>query len=173
MRSRKRRASGGIPGPEAPVDEQSLLARVRVLVEPLCEYEGVELVHTEYQRESRGRVLRLYIDRYGGVTLEDCAHISRQVGDLLDIELEEMGPYSLEVSSPGVDRPISSKRDFARFEGEAVRVRTTHPIDGQRNFTGILSGVSSGNVVLMVDDRMVAIPHRQISKARLMPPLDE
>ena len=171
-KARKREGRGGNPEPEALIDGQLLLSRVKELVAPLCEYEGLELVQVECQRESRGKILRLYIDRCRGVTLDDCAHISRQVGDLLDVEIGETGSYSLEVSSPGPDRPVSSERDFARFEGKAIHIKTVDPIDGRKSFKGVLLGLSSGNVELMIEDKTVAIPYPGIRKARLIPHLD-
>ena len=150
-----------------------MLSRVWTLAEPLCEYEGVELVHVEYQGESQGRILRLYVDRSPGVTLEDCTNISRQLGDVLDVELDDIGPYNLEISSPGLDRPLSREKDFERFKGEGITLQTTHPIDGEKNFKGILSGLSSGIVKLMIEGRMVGIPYPEIHTARLIYPLDD
>jgi len=155
------------------IDPEDLLARVRALAEPLCEYEGIELVHVEYQRESRGRILRLYIDRPQGVTLDDCARISRETGDMLDIELDPIGSYNLEVSSPGLDRPLSREPDFERFEGHAAKVKTTGPIDGRKSFKGVLSGVSEGRLKLRTADGAVAIPLREIRSARLIGTLNE
>ena len=88
---------------------QEIIAQTKSLAQRLCEAEGMELVHVEFQREAGGRVLRLYIDQPGGVTLNDCVNISRQMGDLLDVNIENMGPYNLEVSSPGTDRPLSKE----------------------------------------------------------------
>ena len=171
-KDKKRKRYGDKGKQTPPIDSEQLLSRVWALAEPLCEYEGLELVHVECQRESRGRILRLYIDRLPGVSLEDCTHISRQFGDLLDIELEDIGPYSLEVSSPGLDRPLSREKDFERFKGEAITLKTTRPIDGKKNFKGILAGISLGVVKLMIEERIVAIPYPDISTARLINPLD-
>ena len=145
------------------------MQRVRELVDPLCAAEGFELVHSEFQREAAGRILRLYIDKPGGVTLDDCVHVSRQVGDLLDAVLEdEIGPYNLEVSSPGSERPLSREIDFQRFAGHAVRLRVRQPIGGQKNFTGRLAGITDGKVTLDLEDRTVTIGLQEIVKARLM-----
>lgn len=153
---------------EFPVNREDLLSRVWAIAEPLCEYEGLELVHVEYQREPVGSVLRLYIDRPDGVNLEDCVQISRQVSDLLDIEIDDIGPYGLEISSPGLNRPLSKETDFERFKGQAAKVRTTGFIDGQRNFEGILSGISQQRVKLLVQGKTVVIPFQEIKKARLI-----
>jgi ribosome maturation factor RimP len=147
--------------------EQKILARAKELLEPMCEAEGVELVHIEYQREARGRILRLYIDRPGGVTLDDCVDISRQSSDLLDVYLDGIGPYRLEVSSPGPNRPLGKKIDYEKFKGNRVKIVTAQPLNGQKNFTGILLGISEGMVALSIDDRTVTIPFNDISRARL------
>lgn len=159
------------------IDREALLAQVWAIAEPLCEYEGIELVHVEFQRESRGRVLRLYIDRPEGVTLDDCTQISRQASDLLDIELDYLGPHSLEVSSPGIDRPISREADFIRFSGDEAKIKTAKPIGGQKNFKGILAGISEGIVKLQINDKQIGIPLADIRSARLIgilgkPPFD-
>lgn len=148
--------------------QKEVIALVNTLAEPLCENEGMELVHVEYQRESAGWVLRLYIDRSGGVMLEDCSRVSRQLGDLLDVRVENIGPYNLEVSSPGVDRPLGKLSDYERFKGNIARIRTSMPVDGQKNFKGILSGLGAGVVKLLIDDKTVAIPFQTITRARLV-----
>ena len=147
---------------------EEVIALVKKLTEPLCEAEGMELVHVEYQRETSGWVLRIYIDRPGGVTLADCAGMSRQLGDLLDISLENIGPYHFEVSSPGSDRPLEKEQDYDRFKGNIARIRTSEPIDGQKNFKGILSGLTDGVVKLLVGGKTVAIPFQKITRARLI-----
>ena len=146
-----------------------MLQRVRELVDPVCTAEGLELVHSEFQRETAGRILRLYLDKPGGVTLEDCVRVSRQVGDLLDVTLAEtIGPYNLEVSSPGIERPLSREVDFQRFTGHPVRLRLRQPIGGQKNFTGRLAGITDGKVILDLNDRTVTIGLQEIVRARLM-----
>lgn len=145
------------------------IARIRGLAETLCESEEMELVHLEFQRESGGRILRVYIDKPGGVGLNDCVHISRQLGDLLDVYLEEDHPtYSLEVSSPGSERPISKATDFERFAGHWVKLKTRQSISGQKNFTGKILGISEGIVKLEQNDIVRAIPYGDILKARIV-----
>jgi ribosome maturation factor RimP len=90
------------------------------------------VIHVEFQREPAGRVLRVYLDKPGGVTLGDCSHVSRQVGDLLDVALELPEPYSLEVTSPGPNRPLGEKGDFDRFVGQWAKLRVARPIEGQK-----------------------------------------
>ena len=145
-----------------------IVASVKDLAEPLCESEGIELVYVEYQPEAGGMILRLYIDKPKGVTIDDCIYISRQMGDILDVNLENAGAYRLEVSSPGSDRPIWKKNDFNRFKGNVARIRTGRPFDWQKNFKGVLLGISDETVKLMVDNKNVAIPFKEIIKARLV-----
>jgi ribosome maturation factor RimP len=149
-------------------NEVEVRDRVWELAEPMCDAEGLELVHIEYRREAGGRILRIFIDKTGGVHLDDCAAVSRQLGDLLDVYLDEIGPYNLEVSSPGLDRPLGRETDFERFKGCEAKIRTHHLLDGQKNFTGALMGMSEGSVRLKMDSKVVAIPFSEIQKARLI-----
>ena len=148
--------------------EAVIIAQVRNIAEPLCETEGIELVHVEYQRESSGRILRLYIDKPGGILLDDCVRVNRELGDLLDVYLEDIGPYHLEISSPGTDRPIGKIEDYDRFKGCEAKIKTFQPIEGQRNFRGVLTGLSADAVGLMIAEKAVAIPLKEIQKARLI-----
>ena len=143
-------------------------AQIWNLVEPLCEAEGFELVHVEFQNESGGRILRLYVDKPGGVTLNDCVDVSRQVDDLLDVALDDLGPYNLEVSSPGLDRPIGKRHDFDRFKGNTIKIKTARPVNGRKNFKGLLCGNAAGNVRLEIDGDILEIPFEDISRARLI-----
>jgi len=152
----------------APEARKALIDKIRDLIEPLCSTEGMELVHVEFQREAGGRILRLYIDKPGGVTLDDCAYISRQAGDLIDVHLEDEFAYSLEVSSPGPERPLGKAEDFNRFKGHEARLKTARPVDGQKNFKGTLLGISEGIVKLSVGEKTVDISIEQIVKARLV-----
>ena len=148
-------------------NEKKNVAQARDLIGSLCESEGVELVHFEYQREAGGRILRLFIDKSGGVTLDDCVHISRQSSDLLDVYFENTGPYRLEVSSPGPNRPLGKRPDFDRFKGRRVKISTARSIDGQKKFKGVLMGISEEMVKLSVDGKIACIPYEEIITARL------
>jgi len=170
----KRDAIGGKKKPGSPpqritpVAEERIRAQAWPLAESLCDSEGLELVQLEYRRERGGRIMRLFIDKPGGVTLEDCASISRELGDLLDVHLSDLGPYHLEVSSPGPNRPLAREADFERFRGQRARIRTLSPIDGQKNFSGVLEGVAGGRVRINTGRSTAAIPIEAISKACLM-----
>jgi len=150
-----------------PVNEQKIVDQVGALAKPVCESEGMELIHVEFQRESGGRILRLYIDKPDGVRLNDCVVISRQMGDIIDVNLDDIGPFNLEVTSPGSSRPLASKEDFEKFKGNRVKIKTNRSIDGQKNFKGILLGISDGQVNLQLGEQLVAIPHQDILRARL------
>jgi ribosome maturation factor RimP len=104
------------------------------LAEPICRDEGLELVYVQYRRESNGRVLRLFIDKTGGVSLDDCTRVSRQLNDILDVNLEDIGPYHLEVSSPGADRPSANRKTSSASRG-------TRPVSGRcsRSMAGRIS----------------------------------
>ncbi|MBS3809176.1 MAG: ribosome maturation factor RimP [Desulfobacterales bacterium] len=128
----------------------------------------MELIHVEYRREPGGWVLRLFIEKPGGVSIEDCTTISRQLGDLLDIKLDADFPYTLEVSSPGPQRPLSKKSDFTRFAGSNVRIRTSTPLGGQKNFKGVLEGFDDDKIRLTLNQETIVIPYREITKARLV-----
>jgi ribosome maturation factor RimP len=150
-----------------PVNEQKIVDQVEALAKPVCESEGLELIHVEFQREPGGRILRLYIDKPDGINLNDCVVISRQMTDIIDVNLDDIGPFSLEVTSPGPSRPLASKEDFEKFKGNRVKIKTNRSINGQKNFKGILLGISGGQVNLQLGEQIFAIPNQDILKARL------
>jgi ribosome maturation factor RimP len=126
---------------------------------------GYELAGVE--RPAKGRLLRLYIDKPGGVSVNDCAAVSRQVSRLLAVE--NVDYERLEVSSPGLDRRLRNEGDFARFAGRRARVRMRVPVDGQRNFVGVLGEAAAGRVRIEVDGRVLALELRDVESARLVP----
>ncbi len=148
-------------------NKEDILNNIRGIADSICESEGIELVHLEYHRESGGVILRVYIDKPGGVTLDNCTGVSRQLNDLLDIHFEEQPQYTLEVSSPGLDRPLVKKGDYEKFKGKTAKVRTKKPLNGQKNFTGVLSGVTGEFLKLAIDGKTVKIPLDDILKAML------
>ena len=149
-------------------DVSDILARVRPMAREILEFAGMELVHLEMKREPGGLLLRLYIDKQGGVSLDDCARISRQLSAQLDVEDPIEGRYTLEVSSPGLDRPLFTDHDFARFAGRQIRLSTHVPLDGRRHFQGRLEGIVDGSVrVTLEGGREVSIPRDQVARARL------
>lgn len=163
---RKQNDSRAVPFNPALIER--VVFGVRQFAEPLCEAEGMEMVHVEFLRAPGGRTLRMVIDKPDGVRLDDCAHISRQVGDYLDVSMDDIGPYNLEVSSPGPERPLGRLADYERFKGLRAKVAIFEAIDGRKNFTGILDGVSGENIRLRVNDTTIGIPLDAIRRARLV-----
>ncbi len=147
--------------------KQQIEARVSELIEPLVMYNQMELVCVEYVKGPRGPVLRLVIDRKGGVTLDDCTRISRVAGDVLDVHDPVPGSYNLEVSSPGINRPLVKEKDYERFAGEKVLIRTVSAVDGRKKFKGILKGFRDGKVIVETSAEEFALPLEDIAKARL------
>jgi len=151
--------------------ENKLTGLVRSVVEPM----GYELVGVEYlQRGKPGAVLRVYIDRPSdartqGITLDDCGRVSHQLSGVLDVEDPIAGHYDLEVSSPGLDRPLFTAAHFERFQGRRVRIRAAVKLDGRRNFEGQISGLEQALVLLRVDGEVREIPLAMIESARLVP----
>jgi len=148
-------------------NEQKVIRQVWSLAEPLCSSEGLELIQVEYQRESAGRILRLYVDKPDGIKLDDCVGVSRQMSDILDVNLADVGPYSLEVTSPGPERPLAKREDFNKFKGNRAKLKTNRPINGRKNYTGVLLGITGDEVSLQIDKQIFTIGFKDISKARL------
>ena len=144
-----------------------LLGEVRHIVEPILQSQELELVDLEYRREAQGWVLRFYIDRQGGVTVEDCAEASRELGAVLEVHDLIANPYVLEVSSPGLTRPLRRLEDFNKYRNHLVKLKTFEPIEGRRNFKGILLGLEDEKVRLEVEGQAYEIPFRGIAKANL------
>ena len=141
--------------------------RVETVALPVLEELGLELVDVQYRREQSGWVLRLTIDKQDGVSLEDCTAVSREISQLLDIEDFIGQAYNLEVSSPGLDRPLKSMADFQRFTGSLAKIKTTEPIGGERVFIGRIELAAEEAITLAVGRREVVIPFALIAKARL------
>ena len=147
------------------------VTQITGLIEPLIESEDMELVCVECVRVKTRWLVRIYIDKEGGITVDDCAGISHQVGDILDVHELPPGSYTLEVSSPGLDRPLVRDRDFRKYRGCRVKVRTCEKINGQRNFTGrlidYLEEERKKNLILDVDGKIHNIPREVVIKANL------
>lgn len=142
--------------------------KIRDIASSLCDAEGMEFVHSEFLSQGGRRILRIYIDREGGVSLDDCTLISRQIGDMLDVLLENSGAYTLEVSSPGLNRPLAKESDFIRFKGKKARIKLKSLINDQKTFTGILHGIEDGKVLIETARGNAHIPLENISTARLV-----
>ena len=169
--------------------KEDILEKVRQIAAPLAAQEGLELIDVEFGGGPGGQTLRLFIDKAAGVslapqgapqggasaasvTLEDCSSVSRAVSAALDVEDPIAGAYDLEVSSPGLDRPLRTPEHFEKFKGSKVRVKTYGPVGDRKNFVGTLKGFSEGNVIVDVDGREFRVPHGQIAKANVEPVFD-
>jgi ribosome maturation factor RimP len=140
------------------------------MLEPGIRSLGYELVGVEYQSGGRGGgLLRVYIDSEDGISADDCQKVSYQVSGVLDVEDPIPGHYTLEVSSPGLDRLLFRTGDFERFAGQLVKVRLAYPMEGQRRFKGRLVGMRGENVVIVEDEKEISLPFDQIEQARLVP----
>ena len=138
------------------------------IIERVAAREGLELVHWEMVGPRNNFVLRIYIDKPGGVNHGDCETVSNQVGTLLDVEDLIANRYTLEVSSPGIERGLYKRADYERFAGNRVKVKTFAPINGQRNFRGALVGISDDTVSIDTDSAgRIEIPYEQIAKANI------
>lgn len=156
---------------------QQLVQALQQLIEPICLAHGVELVDVRYLREPKGAVIRVIIDRDvpglevgSGVSLEDCTAVSRDVSTSLDVHENVLpsGAFRLEVSSPGLERPLVKLSDFERFSGREVKVKTQTPIERQRRFRGTLLRVVDQSIELDQDGKVLLIPHADIAQANLV-----
>jgi ribosome maturation factor RimP len=152
--------------------KEEILERVRQIAAPLAAQDGLELLDVELAGAGGRQILRLYIDKAGGVSLDDCTGVSRSVSAALDVEDPVDGSYDLEVSSPGLDRPLRTPEHFEKFKGSRVRVKTFAPFVDRKTFVGTLKEYSNGEVVVDVDGREFRIPHAQIAKANVDPVFD-
>ncbi len=147
--------------------------KVEQLIQPLLGAFGVELVDLEYKREGRQMVLRLYLDKPGGITLDDCAAVSHEFSTILDVEDCIPGEYSLDVSSPGLNRPLKKRSDFERAIGRLIKVKTFAQVADEKGnlrktFLGTLQGVDGDAVaILLTEGQRALIPFNQVAKANL------
>jgi ribosome maturation factor RimP len=144
-----------------------LINQLWQLLEPVILAEGMELVELEYRRESPGWVLRLFIDQPDGITVDDCAGISQVVGDLLDVADVIENPYHLEVSSPGLNRPLRKLEHFKMYQGSMIEVKTSAPLQNRRKFKGILMETGTEEIEVDCQGRIFKIPLELLERARL------
>ena len=156
------------------MSNQSVSEEIQALAVRITAERNLEFVHSEVIGSKRSPVVRIYIDKPGGVTHEDCVAVSRQIEAVLDVEDFIGSAYVLEVSSPGLERGLYSLQDFKRFAGQLARVKTNVPIDGQKNFSGRIIAVESGEIVF--DDKTrgeARFPYTAVAKANLEIDLEE
>lgn len=143
------------------------LERVEAVVLPVAEGAGYELVACDWLMEEGRRILRVYIDKPGGISLGDCERLSHLLGPVLEVEDLIPRQYNLEISSPGLDRPLRKQSDFERFAGETLRLQTKIPLENRSRFKGKLKGIEGEWVVMEVDGTVYRIPFKEVYKARL------
>ncbi len=143
-------------------------SKLQELLSPSVAALGYELLGCIYVPQGRRTILRIYIDKQEGVTIADCERVSRQLAAVLDVEDPIMGSYSLEVSSPGIDRPLFTREQFQRFVGSKVNIKLHAAIDNRRQFKGQLVNVIEDNVVVNVDGTEFTLPLTNIAKANLL-----
>ncbi|MCY1391179.1 Ribosome maturation factor RimP [compost metagenome] len=150
----------------------SKLEQLQALLAPVVEALGYQCWGVEFISQGRHSLLRVYIDLPDGVLIEDCEKVSRQISGVLDVEDPISGEYTLEVSSPGMDRPLFTLEQFAAHVGEQVKIRLRSPYEGRRNFQGLLRGVEEQDVVVQVDEHEYLLPIDSIDKANIIPRFD-
>jgi len=144
--------------------------RLQEIIEPVVTALGYEFVGLEYLAQGRHSLLRVYIDSEQGITVDDCGTVSHQLSAVLDVEDPIQWHYTLEVSSPGLDRPLFTKEHFERFSGNEVKLRLLAPDgEGRRKFRGLIKGVRENEIVVEVDGSEYTFPIENIEKANLVP----
>lgn len=150
------------------MSREAVIRQIETVVGPILSGLGIVLVEVKYTGGHRRALLRIFIDKPGGVTLEDCEKTSRFLGTALDVQDPVPVPYTLEVSSPGLDRPIRRPEDFRLFVGKLIRIKTSQPYDHHRNFVGRLKSSSAKGIeVTTSGEKILTIPFDQIKSARL------
>jgi ribosome maturation factor RimP len=149
--------------------KDEIIRRVREIAERVAGPEGLEIVEVEFAGSGRNRVLRIFIDKPGGVTHADCELISDHVGTILDVEdVVPGGSYNLEVSSPGLERKLTRPEDFVRFQGRKIKVLLREPVENRRHWEGVLAGFGEGSLTLeAAPGRTVSFSLQQVQRANL------
>ncbi len=147
--------------------------KLEELCRPVARSMGLEVVQVQYRHESEGWVLRILVDKDVGVTVDECGSLSRELSDVLDVEDLIENHYRLEVSSPGLDRPLVSLNDFEKYAGNQINLTTKRPIDGQRNFKGQLIGVKENLVLLKNNGDSHELEWSEVEHANLIPDWDK
>lgn len=148
--------------------QQDVIKNIEPVLDDALSSVGIEIVDIEYHREAGRMVFRVYIDHGDGVDLDLCEKASRMIGEILDRVDPIQQAYTLEVSSPGLDRVLKKDRDFERFSGQKIRLKTFEPIDGQKKFTGTLVGLVEGNIIIQMEEKRVSIPRESTTQVRLV-----
>lgn len=153
---------------EMPHRVDLIIRDVNRLIEPVLDEMGFELVDTEYLSEHGKWVLRVYADEEGGITVDNCAKISKEISALIETSDIFQDEYVLEVSSPGLNRPLKRERDFQRVVGKKIKVKMYNPVKDQKNFTGYLKAYKNGVLYIEMKDKQVSLPRQEVKKANLV-----
>jgi len=145
-----------------------VIKEVTALIEPILDEMEIELVDIEYLSEQGRWILRIYVDESGGITLDTCARVSREIADLIEVKDIFHQEYVLEVSSPGLNRRLKKEKDFERAVGKNMKIRMVIPLEGQRNFRGSLQSFQDGILCLSVKDDLILLPYGDVEKANLV-----
>jgi ribosome maturation factor RimP len=145
---------------------------IEALLAPVALQEQCEIWGVEYLAQGRHSKLRIYIESTDGVTVEHCEQISRTASDILDVEETLSGAYTLEVSSPGMDRILFKPAQFQASVGERVEVRLNYPFEGTKRVVGALTGLEDGEIIIQVDDEEYVLPLENVQRARIVPTFD-
>lgn len=151
----------------------SLQERLEQMLEPVIVSLGCELLLLEYSPSPKNAMLRLYIDAPAGITLEDCERVSKEVAGVMDVEDPIRSAYRLEVSSPGLDRPLVKPAHFQRFVGQQAKVQLMAPLNGRRRFIGAIVSADADIVRIETEQGIAEIPLAEIDRARLVPDYDQ
>jgi ribosome maturation factor RimP len=138
------------------------------IIEPIVDEMKFELVDVEYLSEHGRWVLRIYLDKEGGITLDECARVSREVGDLIDVKDIVEHKYVLEVSSPGLNRPLKREKDFQRAVGKKIKIKMVIPVEGRRHFAGYLRKFQEGTLYLEVENNLVPLSLRDVKRSKVV-----
>lgn len=156
------------------MNKDLIIEKIRAIAETVASAENLELVHVEMTGAAKNPTLRIFIDKTDGVTLDDCSNVSRQMSQILDADDFIPTAYTLEVSSPGLERELYSLKDFEKYAGNLAKVKTKHPINGQKNFRGRITEVKGEEIVFEdVTNGSVSFPYNTVAKANLELDLDE
>ena len=145
-----------------------VIREISQLIEPILDEMDVELVDIEYLSYHGRWIVRIYVDKEGGITVDDCARVSREIDEIIDIKDVIPHAYVLEVSSPGLNRPLKKDKDFQRAVGKKIKARISVPLKGRRHFTGYLKDFRNGTLYLEVEDNPVSLSLLDVEKANLV-----
>lgn len=147
---------------------QSIVLNTTQLIEPVLQEMGFELVDIEYLSENGRWILRIYVDKEGGITVDECARVSKELGDLIDVKELFLNEYIMEVSSPGLNRALKKEKHIIQSIGKKIKVRMAVPTNGRRNFTGHLRNFQNGTLSLETKDQLFSLNWRNVEKAKLV-----